>query len=106
MRALQSMREAGGRPYLVGGAVRDALLGLPWKDFDVEVYGLEAPELERALERLGSVDAVGQAFTVYKLSGLPGVHGAVDVALPRRDSKVGPGHRGIAVAGDPSPDVR
>jgi tRNA nucleotidyltransferase (CCA-adding enzyme) len=50
---------------------------------------------------LGSVDAVGQAFTVYKLSRVDGVPGSVDVALPRRDSKVGPGHRGIAVAGDP-----
>jgi tRNA nucleotidyltransferase (CCA-adding enzyme) len=46
------------------------------------------------------VDAVGQAFRVYKLSGVEGVEGALDVALPRRDSKVGPGHRGIAVEGD------
>jgi tRNA nucleotidyltransferase (CCA-adding enzyme) len=45
---------------------------------------------------------VGQAFRVYKLSGVEGVEGALDVALPRRDSKVGPGHRGIAVEGDPS----
>ena len=50
---------------------------------------------------LGRVDAVGQAFRVYKLSGVAGVEGALDVALPRRDSKAGPGHRGIAVAGDP-----
>jgi tRNA nucleotidyltransferase (CCA-adding enzyme) len=95
------LREAGGRPYLVGGAVRNALLGLPLKDFDVEVYGLPADALKAALERLGRVDAAGQAFTVYKLSGLAGIAGAVDVALPRRDSKVGPGHRGIAVSGDP-----
>jgi tRNA nucleotidyltransferase (CCA-adding enzyme) len=105
LRALQALRDAGGRPYLVGGAVRDALLGLPWKDFDVEVYGLPAAALERALQPLGSVDAVGQAFTVYKLAGVDGVPGAIDVALPRRDSKVGPGHRGIAVAGDPSLSV-
>ena len=51
------------------------------------------------------MDAVGQAFRVYKLSGVEGVEGAVDVALPRRDSKVGPGHRGIAVEGDPSLSV-
>ena len=47
----------------------------------------------------GRVDAVGQAFRVYKLSGVEGVRGALDVSLPRRDSKVGPGHRGIAVSG-------
>jgi tRNA nucleotidyltransferase (CCA-adding enzyme) len=101
LRLLEDLRSAGARPYVVGGAVRDALLGIAVKDFDVEVYGLEAPRLAEMLARHGSVDAVGQAFTVYKVSGLADVDGAVDVALPRRDSKVGPGHRGIAVAGDP-----
>ncbi|HWW94559.1 MAG TPA: polynucleotide adenylyltransferase, partial [Vicinamibacteria bacterium] len=96
-RLLQSLRAAGGRPLLVGGVVRDALLGLPVKDFDLEVYGLPAQELERVLASAGRVDAVGQAFTVYKVSGLPGLEAAVDVSIPRRDSKVGPGHRGIAV---------
>jgi tRNA nucleotidyltransferase (CCA-adding enzyme) len=100
-RLLDALREAGGRPWLVGGAVRDALLGLPLVDYDVEVYGLKAPELSEVLGRVGRVDAVGQAFTVLKVSGLEGVAGAVDVALPRRDSKVERGHRGIAVRGDP-----
>ena len=98
---LVALRAAGGRPYVVGGAVRDALLSLPVTDFDLEVFGLPAEVLEAALRRLGRVDAVGQAFRVYKLSGIAGVCGAVDVALPRRDSKAGPGHRGIAVEGDP-----
>lgn len=98
---LSALRAAGGRPFLVGGAVRDALLGLPLEDYDVEVYGLPADRLTRVLAQVGSVDAVGQAFTVLKVSGLAGVSGAVDVSLPRRDSKVGPGHRGIAAQGDP-----
>ena len=100
-RLLESLRAAGGRPFIVGGAVRDALLGLPVKDFDVEVFGLPAEPLKAALAPLGSVNAVGEAFTVFKLAGLEGVEGAVDVSIPRRDSKIGPGHRGIAVAGDP-----
>jgi len=100
-RLLESLREAGGRPFIVGGAVRDALLGLGVKDFDVEVFGLPAPSLKAALAPLGSVNTVGEAFTVFKLAGLEGVPGAVDVSIPRRDSKVGPGHRGIAVQGDP-----
>jgi len=99
---LDAVRQAGGRPLVVGGAVRDALLSLPVKDYDVEVFGLEAARLREVLASLGSVNAVGEAFTVYKLSGLAGVEGAVDVSLPRRDSKVGPGHRGIAVVGDGS----
>lgn len=100
-RLLESLRSAGGRPFLVGGAVRDALLGLPVKDFDVEVFGLPAEALKAALAKVGRVNAVGEAFTVFKLSGLEGVAGEVDVSLPRRDSKIGPGHRGIAVRGDP-----
>jgi len=100
-RLLDSLRAAGARPLLVGGAVRDALLGLPLKDFDVEVHGLPAERLTALLATLGRVDVAGQAFAVLKVSGLSGVTGAVDVALPRRDSKAGPGHRGFAVTGDP-----
>ncbi len=102
LRLFAALRAAGGRPYLVGGAVRDGLLGLAIQDYDVEVFGLPAARLEPLLASHGRVDAVGQAFRVCKLSGVEGVQGAVDVALPRRDSKVGPGHRGIAVEGDPT----
>ena len=85
--------------------MRDALLGFPVKDYDVEVFSLPSERLEPVLAKHGRVDAVGQAFRVYKLSGVEGVPGALDVALPRRDSKVGPGHRGIAVEGDPGLSV-
>ncbi len=101
VRLLADLRAAGGRPLVVGGAVRDSLLDLPVEDFDVEVFGLPAERLEALLAAHGRVDAVGQAFRVYKLSGVEGLEGALDVALPRRDSKVGAGHRGIAVEGDP-----
>jgi len=90
---------------VVGGAVRDALLGLPLKDYDLEVFGLDAERLKTVLASLASVNAVGEAFTVFKVSGLEGVDGAVDVSLPRRDSKAGPGHRGIVVLGDPNLSV-
>jgi tRNA nucleotidyltransferase (CCA-adding enzyme) len=96
---VRAVDAAGGRAVVVGGAVRDALLGRTLKDYDVEVFGLAAERLREVLSSLGSVNAVGEAFTVYKLSGLPGLE-AVDVSLPRRDSKVGPGHKGIAVQGD------
>ena len=105
-RLFHVLRSEGGHPYLVGGAVRDALLGLPVKEFDVEVYGLPDERLRAILATTFRVDAVGAAFTVYKVSGVEGAPGAVDVALPRRDSKVGPGHRGIAVVGDPDLEVR
>jgi tRNA nucleotidyltransferase (CCA-adding enzyme) len=102
-RLMEAIRAAGGRPYVVGGAVRDALLDLhvEEQDYDVEVFGLATESLETVLSEAGRVDAVGQSFRVFKVTGLEGVAGAVDVSLPRRDSKVGPGHRGIAVEGDP-----
>jgi tRNA nucleotidyltransferase (CCA-adding enzyme) len=101
VRLLAALRGEGGRPYVVGGAVRDAMREVPVKDYDVEVFGLPQDRLGPLLARHGRVDAVGQAFRVYKLSGVEGVSGSLDVSVPRRDSKVGPGHRGIAVVGDP-----
>jgi tRNA nucleotidyltransferase (CCA-adding enzyme) len=101
----EAVRTAGGRALVVGGAVRDACLNRPVKDLDLEVYGLAPERLAGLLSAHGRVDLVGQAFAVYKLSGLAGWEGAVDVSVPRRDSKAGPGHRGIAVAGDPGLSV-
>lgn len=88
--------EAGGRPLLVGGWVRDRLRGVDAKDVDLEVHGLELEQVEAVLARFGEVIAVGRAFGVFRVKGLD-----VDVALPRRDSKVGSGHRGFDVAVDP-----
>jgi tRNA nucleotidyltransferase (CCA-adding enzyme) len=98
---LARLTAAGGRSYVVGGAVRDALLGLSPKDFDVEVFGLPAERVKDVLAANGRVNAVGEAFTVFKLAHVAGVAGEVDVSLPRRDSKAGPGHRGILATGDP-----
>ena len=99
-RLLGAIADAGGRPYIVGGAVRDSILGRPLEEFDVEVFALTPERLRAVLSAVGTVNAVGEAFTVYKVTGLEG-SGPVDVSLPRRDSKAGPGHRGIAVVGDP-----
>jgi tRNA nucleotidyltransferase (CCA-adding enzyme) len=91
----RAVADAGGRAVVVGGWVRDALLGRPSKDLDLEVFGVPADRLRPILERFGRVDAVGEAFTVYKV-------GDLDVALPRRESKAGRGHRGFQVEGDPA----
>jgi tRNA nucleotidyltransferase (CCA-adding enzyme) len=90
---------AGGRALLVGGGVRDALMGRQVKDWDLEVHGLQPDVVEAALRPLGRVDTVGKAFSVFKLHK----HGReLDVSIPRRDSKIGPGHKGIAAHGDPT----
>ncbi len=101
-----AVRDAGGRAYLVGGSVRDHLLGQAVKDWDVEVFGLTVDVLLDRLRRLGRVNAVGKAFGVLKWRprGEPDAS-EIDVSIPRRDSKTGPGHRGISVEGDPDMTV-
>jgi len=89
------VRAAGGRALLVGGCVRDELMGKEPKDWDLEVYGIEPSMLRQLLDQSGSVNAVGEAFTVYKLGP------DLDVSLPRRDRKAGRGHRGFVIEGDP-----
>lgn len=79
---------------LVGGCVRDELMGIEPKDWDVEVYGIEPTRLREILDSFGRVDAVGEAFTVYKIGR------DLDVALPRRERKIGRGHKGFVVEGD------
>ncbi len=92
----RAVRDAGGRALLVGGCVRDALMGTAPKDWDLEVYGVAPERLREILDQFGPVNVVGEAFTVYKL-GLD-----VDVSLPRRERKSGRGHRAFVIEGDPS----
>ena len=112
------VRDAGGRALVVGGWVRDTLLResripnpesqksnpesripSPGKDIDMEVFGIASEKLPELLASFGRVEAVGQSFPVYKAVGTDGV--AIDVALPRRESKQGRGHKGFEVRGDP-----
>jgi tRNA nucleotidyltransferase (CCA-adding enzyme) len=86
------------RAYLVGGCVRDWLLGIKNKDYDIEVFGLEYETLTRALSRWGKVDLVGRSFGVVKLT-FPNRH-VYDFSIPRRDSKTAPGHKGFQVSFD------
>lgn len=92
------------RLYLVGGAVRDFLLGRVTKDVDLVVRGVASPELERFLSGLGRVDFVGRTFGVFKF--LPRGRRAgdpVDIALPRtEESMAGTGaYRDFRIASDP-----
>ncbi len=73
--------------YLVGGAVRDTLLGLPVKERDWVVVGGTREELLRLKYR-----EVGRDFPVFLH---PDTH--EEYALARRERKVAPGYRGFSV---------
>jgi len=93
-------RDAGGRALIVGGWVRDRLLGVTSakENIDLEVFGIPSDRLRSLLETFGRVEAVGESFQVYKV-------GDIDVSLPRRDSKAGRGHKGFIVVGDPEMSI-
>nr|WP_231704733.1 HD domain-containing protein [Arthrobacter caoxuetaonis] len=99
---LDACRDTGGRPLIVGGSVRDALLSLEtgepvaFKDIDIEVHGTAPQALQEALP--GRVQEAGASFGVLttRIGGQD-----FDVSVPRRDSKTGEGHRGFEVELDP-----
>jgi tRNA nucleotidyltransferase (CCA-adding enzyme) len=97
----RAVRGAGGRALIVGGWVRDRIMNRPDKaepNIDLEVFHIAPARLRELLEGFGRVEAVGESFQVYKL-------GAIDISLPRRDSKAGRGHRGFVVVGDPDMSI-
>lgn len=103
---LAACREAGGKPVLVGGCVRDALRGDQagaGYDIDIEVHGVEGLRaLIPHLKKVGKVSEVGASFGVLLVSVGDEKY---DVAVPRRESLTGKGHRGFEVTVDPTLNV-
>ena len=96
-RVVELLLAAGGKPYMVGGCVRDALLRAPVVDIDIEVYGLGSRQIEAALRKEFGIITVGAAFGVTKLKDFP-----VDVSVPRRENRTGVKHADFDVQADPT----
>lgn len=92
----EAVNNAGGRAYYVGGYVRDRLMNNPTKDIDVEIHGITCGQLERILDCLGSRLQIGESFGIYTLKGYD-----IDIALPRKEIRIGNGHRSFDVTVDP-----
>lgn len=92
----QSISEEGGRAFLVGGYVRDSLMGSSNKDLDIEVHGVTPARLEELLDNLGSRLTAGVSFGIYGLKGYD-----LDIAMPRMEHATGRGHRDFTVFVDP-----
>ena len=95
-----SVLSSRGTPYLVGGCVRDIILGEEAKDFDIEVYGIRIDDLGSLLSaKLGAkAEQVGKAFGVFKV-------GNFDISLPRTEVKTGDKHISFEIKPDASLDV-
>ncbi len=103
LEVMEALGQAGGQALLIGGCVRDVIFGKISKDYDIEVYGLQASQIEEIVSAHGKVDEVGAKFGVLKLSFGQGVD--VDISLPRTDSKVEEGHTGFDVKTDPNMSI-
>ncbi len=88
--------EQGGRAYFVGGFVRDGLLQRENKDIDMEIHGLTPQQTESLLDSLGERITIGESFGIYALRGYH-----IDIALPRKETLRGTGHRDFAICVDP-----
>jgi tRNA nucleotidyltransferase (CCA-adding enzyme) len=104
----EAVKESGGRAMLVGGFVRDFLRGEKPKDADIECFNIEPSVLKQVLEQVasqhnGSVDCVGASFQVFKVAFKDGEDRVeFDISIPRSDKKVGDGHKGFEVVGNPN----
>ena len=96
----QLIRRAGGRTWLVGGCLRDLLLGLQPHDLDLEISGVPPGQLHALLAERFSVQFVGKAFGVFKLQGLP-----IDISIPSRTLADPASVSGLLRQSDPDMDI-
>ena len=96
---VQTIVEHNGEAYIVGGSVRDHILGKDPKDVDMIVTGIPFEELLALLRTHGHADLVGESFGVIKFT-----HDGItyDIALPRTDRKIegAKGHKSIETQSD------
>lgn len=81
------IKQSGGSTYLVGGAVRDAILNKPIKDEDYCITGFTS---EKFLQLFPNAKVRGKAFEVFDLEGK-------EFALARRETKIGKGHKEFVI---------
>lgn len=96
VRLAEFTAEKGGTAFFVGGCVRDKIMGRECKDIDIEVHGVSAGVLEDILDSLGSRMEIGESFGIYGIKG-----SGLDIALPRRETATGKGHRDFDITADP-----
>lgn len=106
------VRSLGLDAYVVGGAVRDELLGIEHADEDFLVPGVDHAGLRAALEPHGRVEDLevhGQLVGVRFHPRDPAIRtlapAGLELTPPRRELSVGPGHRDFAIVADPTVSI-
>ncbi|MCZ7587806.1 MAG: HD domain-containing protein [Gaiella sp.] len=106
------VRSLGLDAYVVGGAVRDELLGIEHADEDFLVPGVDHAGLRAALEPHGRVEDMevhGQLVGVRLFPRDPAIRSLVPAGIeltpPRKERSVGPGHRDFEIVADPSVSI-
>jgi len=96
------LKSKNAKAIIVGGYIRDTLLGFESNDIDIEIYNVGSFEqLQNILEEFGNLNIVGKSFGVCKLN----VNGYdLDFTLPRLDSKIASGHLGFDIKIDKNLD--
>lgn len=98
---LDTLHASGGHCYLVGGSVRDFLLGKFPSDLDIEVFGLPSQKIIHVLDSKFPVDFVGKSYGIIKIRNTN-----IDIGVPRKEKKIGPLHRDFYVEEDPNLPVQ
>ena len=89
----------GGRLFLVGGAVRDSILGVASHDHDYLVVGIET---KKFISSFPHAEMTGNLFPVFRME----VEGEeCEFAFARKEEKVSEGHNGFVMRFDPSVTV-
>jgi tRNA nucleotidyltransferase/poly(A) polymerase len=103
------IRNLGIDAYVVGGAVRDEILGLPHRDEDFLVPGVDQAGLRALLEPHGRVEdmqvhgqLVGVRLHPNDRAVRALVPAGIDLTPPRAERSTGPGHRDFAIVSDAS----
>jgi tRNA nucleotidyltransferase (CCA-adding enzyme) len=94
------VRRAGGRTWLVGGCVRDLLLGRQPRDLDLEIFGVPPGQVHALLAEHFSVQFVGKAFGIFKLQDVP-----IDISIPSRRLADSASVSGLLRQSDPDMDI-
>lgn len=96
---VKKIQDIGGECFIVGGTVRDTILGIEAKDVDFIIRNIPINDLIQCLSSFGKVDLVGESFGVIKFTFEGETY---DIALPRVDAKIegAKGHKSIEAQSD------